>query len=180
MDDDDLLRQIRETRWIADLLVDFDFDLGRVANGPAESVHLAEGGALEMIAGDAAGGAFMLAGAVDGRRPVVYAGSEGSGGLIAAGLREALALVVGLSSIHDATTVPIDGDGGRRLRELLAETDTEIREDWPSLDADRARLREALQLGEADALLESLHTAAADDRYRPVSDRGDVYESMLG
>ena len=179
MDDDDLLRRIRETRWIADLLVDFDFDLDRAANGPVEPVHLPDGGALEMIAGDAAGGAFLLAEPVEGRRPVVYAGSEGSGGLIAAGLREALALVVGLSSIHDATTVRMDGDEGQQLRELLAQADAEIRDDWPNLDADRARLREALDLPEADDLLEPLHTAAANDKYRPVSDRGDTYDSML-
>jgi hypothetical protein len=180
MDDDDLLGRIRQTAWIAELLAEFDFAIDRVANGPVEAVHLPGGGALEMIAGDAAGGAFLLADPVDGRRPVVYAGSEGEGGMIAEGLREALALVVGLPSIHDATAFRMDGDGAARLRESLARADDEIREDWPGLDADRARLREALDLPEAGGLLESLHAAAADDRYRPVSDRGDTYESMLG
>lgn len=89
-----LLEQIRNTPWIADLLAQFDFDLERVINGPCEPVRLPDGGALEMIAGDAGGGAFLLADPVDGDRPVVYAGSEGEGGLIAPGLREALALVV--------------------------------------------------------------------------------------
>jgi hypothetical protein len=141
-------------------------------------VHLASGERLEMIAGDAAGGAFMLAGTGE-QRPVVYVGSEGEGGLIAKGLREALALVVGLSSLHDATAVRLNDDGGARLRASLADADDEIRQDWPELDADRARLREALDLPLADGLLDALHVAAADGEYRPVSDRGDRYESML-
>ena len=172
-----LLDQIRNTPWIAELLTEFDFDLARTAYGPVEPVHLDSGEPMEMVAGDAAGGAFMLVGTSD-PRPVVYLDSEGSGGLIAASLRDALALVVGLSSIHDATARPYEGDGDE-LRTWLAEADDEIREERPELDADRQRLREALDLPAADGLLESLHRAAADERYRPVSDAGDRYESLL-
>jgi hypothetical protein len=179
MRDEDLVAAIRNTTWIADLLTEFDFDLRRVANGPAESVHLASGEPLEMIAGDASGGAFMVVGRPGADRPVMYVGSEGEGGLIANNLRDALALVVGLSSLHDATALPVD-DGGTRLRAWLARTDAEVRENWPNLDADRSRLRDALGLPSADGLLGALHIAAADDNYRPISDRGDVYESMVG
>lgn len=178
MDDRELLRLIRSEAWISELLVWFDFDLDRAANGPAEVVHLPGGEPLEMVAGDASGGAFLLVGSPDRDRPVVYAGSEGEGGLIAPDLRTALALVVGLSSIHDATSMPL-GDGVR-LREWLRHVDDEIRDDRPGLDGNRARLREALGLPEADGLLEMLHAAAADERYRPVSEHGDVYDSMLG
>jgi hypothetical protein len=177
--DEELLRQIRETPWIKDLLVQFDFDIARVANGPVEPVHLANGEALEMIAGDAAGGAFMLAGTAGDERPVVYVGSEGEGGLIARGLREALALVVGLPNIHDAVAWPISDDGGAKVRAHLTEADRYLREFRPELDADRTSLREALDLPEADVLLEALHAAAADEDYRPVSEEGDRYESML-
>lgn len=180
MHDDELLATIAGTPWIARLLGDFDFSVERVANGPTEAVSLPDGTALDMVAGDAAGGAYLLAGAADGAdRAVVYAGSEGEGGLIAASLRDALALVVGLPSIHDALTVPFGTDGGAGLRAHLAAADAEIREDWPALDDDRARLRAALDLPAADGLLEALHAAAADERYRPVSDAGDRYESML-
>ncbi|GAA1643081.1 hypothetical protein ACFQY4_31110 [Catellatospora bangladeshensis] len=178
MSDEELLRAIREDAGIAEMLVRFDFDLERAVNGPAEVVALRDGGALEMIAGDASGGAFLLAGPPAASRPVVYAGSEGEGGLIAPDLRTALALVVGLSSLHDATSMPL-GDGAA-LREWLAFADSEIREDWPELDDDRARLRAALNLPSAEELLPVLHASAADDRYRPVSEAGDVYESMLG
>ncbi|WP_155371726.1 hypothetical protein [Catellatospora vulcania] len=176
MRDQDLLRQIQDEAWIAELLVRFDFDLRRVENGPVEGVRLPDGGALEMIAGDASGGAFLLAGPPADNRPVVYAGSEGEGGLIAADLRTALALVVGLSSLHDATSRPL-GDGAA-LRDWLAFADDEIREDWPELDDDRARLRAALDLPEAGGLLAGLHAAAADERYLPVSEHGNVYEPL--
>ncbi|MGW0436549.1 hypothetical protein ACWDV4_28875 [Micromonospora sp. NPDC003197] len=73
-----LLDQIRATPWIAALLVRFDFDVSRGAYGPVEPVHLSGGESLEMIAGDASGGAFMLVGS-GSQRPVVYVGSEGEG-----------------------------------------------------------------------------------------------------
>lgn len=111
---------------------------------------------------------------------MVYVGSEGEGGLIATSLREALGLVVGLSSLHDAPAKPFGDDGGGWLRAWLAEADDEIREDWPELDAERQRLREALDLPTVDGLLEMLHRAAADENYRPINDAGDRYRSMLG
>jgi hypothetical protein len=174
----EILELINANKRIADLLVRFDFDIARVVDGPCEQVHLASGEPLEMVAGDASGGAFMLVGSGE-ERAIVYVGSEGEGGLIAKDLRDALALVVGLSNIHDATSFPYGDDGGERLRAWLVQTDEEIREDWPELDRERARIREVLMLPEAESLLESLHLAQADERYRPISDAGDEYESML-
>jgi hypothetical protein len=179
MTDDELLLRIRTTPWISSLLDWFGFDVTRVGDGPIEPVHLASGAPLEMIAGDGDGGAFMLVGAVGDRRPVVYVGAEGEGGLIARGLREALAIVVGLPNIHDVLNTRMDEDGGARLRAALASEDDHIREVRPELDADRARLREALDLPLADDLLEELHAAAADDAYRPINNEGNRYESML-
>jgi hypothetical protein len=171
-----LLDLVRRTGWIADMLREFDFDVDRVTNGPL--VHLADREPLETIATDAAQGAFMLVGSTS-PRPVLYVGSEFAGGLIATSLRDALALVVGLPSLHDATAREFGDDGGMALRAWLAECDAEAREDWPNLDADRSRLREALGLPSADGLLEALHTAAADERFRPISVDGTRYNSML-
>lgn len=172
---DELLRKIRETPGIEDMLGMFDFDLYRVEYGPVEETQLPCGAPMQMIAGDAAGGAFMLVLHEDGRRPVVYLSSEGQGGLIATSLTDALALVVGLSSIHDACARPY----GDELRNWLAECDAEIRADWPELDEQRALVRRALDLPNAAGLLESLHICAADESYRPVNEEGDSYESML-
>ena len=131
-----------------------------------------------MIAGDAGGGAFLLAPSTGDSWPLVYAGSEGSGGLIADNLRDGLALVVGLSSIQDAMSRPYHPDHGATLRAWLAKADEEIRQYWPGLDDARARLREALELPPADGLLAALQEAAADVRFLPVSEHGS-YESLL-
>jgi len=172
----DLLAQIRATPWLADLLTThFDFDLTQTK--PIEQVHLASGEPLTPIAGDAAGGTYLLtpSGAV------VYAGSEGEGGLVALNLRDALALRVGLPSLHDALAGPLGDD----LRVWLAEADEEICEDdvlcgpgWMGLDEARARARHALGLPPTDGLLAGLHAAAADDAYRPIGEYGP-YRSML-
>lgn len=151
MFDAELFDRIRNDPWITERLMSIcDFELWRVEYGPVEPVHLAGGEPLEMIAGDASGGAFMLVGSGD-ERPVVYVGSEGTGGLVGTSLREALAL-------------------------LVAEVDEELREYEPTLDADRQRLREALDLPPVEGSLEKLHRLAADEAYRPISDAGDRYE----
>jgi hypothetical protein len=173
----DLLAQLRATPWLADLLAEqFDFDLTR--DDPIEPVHLANGESLTPIAGDGAGGTFLLtpSGAV------VYAGSEGEGGLIAVNLRDALALIVGLPNLHDALALPL----GDELGPWLQEADDEIRRDDAtrgpgrlSLDEARAQACQALGLPPADSdRLAALHAAAADDVYRPISEHGP-YASML-
>lgn len=163
-----LLEQIRQTPRLAEqLAVHFDFDVTRL--DPIEDVWLADGARLTPIAGDSAGGTFLLtpSGAV------VYAGSEGEGGLIAHTLRDALGLVVGLPSLHDALSRPL-GDG---LRAWLASCDDEIREEFPELDAMRAEVREALGLPPVDTLVAALHTFAADVSFRPIGEHGP-YDSM--
>jgi hypothetical protein len=177
--DQELLDMIHGTPWIADLLTLFDFEIARAADGPIEPVTLPGGEQLETIAGDGSGGSFLLVGAATAR-PVLYVGSEGEGGLVATNLRDALALVVGVSSLHDATTFPVDEDGGWLLRDFLVRTDDEIREDWPELDDDRDRLRETLDLPPVDvALLRSLQSAAADIAYRPINEQGNRFRPML-
>jgi hypothetical protein len=65
-------------------------------------------------------------------------------------------------------------------RAFLARADDEIREDWPDLDDDRNRLRQALALAPVDdALLQSLHNAAANVDYRPINEQGDRFRPML-
>lgn len=171
MNDADRLARIRDTPWISELLARlFDFDIARSVAGPLHDVQLPGGEPLEMIAGDAGGGAFLRT----DTGAVVYAGSEGEGGLVAYTLRDAMALIVGLPSLHDALAKPLDEE----LLTWILEADLFIRDDWPELDEQRARLREALDLPRAEQLLEQLHEAAADEAYRPHSVYGP-YEPML-
>ncbi|WP_117208231.1 hypothetical protein [Allorhizocola rhizosphaerae] len=176
--DTEILELIHNTPWIAHSLAQFDFETARVENGPPEPVRLASGEPMEMVAGDAAGGAFMLVGKAD-PWPVVYVGSEGEGGLIAHSLRDALALVVGLSSIHDAMCFPAGEAGGARLREWLERADAELRADWSEIDDERARLRAALGLPEPWGLLEGMQAAQSDEAYRPINEEDEPFESML-
>ncbi|WP_405827089.1 MULTISPECIES: hypothetical protein [unclassified Streptomyces] len=92
---DHLLDLIRNTPEI-DLLLrtSFGFDIGRKYHG--EGLRLASGAPLEPIAGESAGGAYFLCAEEDGRRPVVFASSEGEGGLIADDLADALEIIIGL------------------------------------------------------------------------------------
>ncbi|WP_433652069.1 hypothetical protein ACQP2C_06250 [Micromonospora zamorensis] len=177
--DHELLDIIHGTPWIADLLTLFDFEVARAADGPIEPVTLPGGEPLATIASDGSGGSFLLVGA-GAVRSVLYVGSEGEGGLVATNLRDALTLIVGVSSLHDATAFPVDEDDRRILGDFLARASDEIRREWPELDDDRSRLREALRLPPVDdALLRSLHAAAADIRYRPTNERGDRFRPML-
>ena len=173
---DSLLDTIANTPWLNAALTDFDFEIERCANGPTEPVHLADGRALTMFAGDASGGAFLFAGEGGEERPVVYAGSEGTGGLIAIGVREALAMVVHLPSLHDALAAPLDD--GPRLRKHLEQAEREIHEYRPDVDELRARVVAALDLPAAAGLLERLHAAAGDDGYVVISDEGNRYDSL--
>ena len=164
---------------VADALAYFDFERTNLAYGPVEDFRLPGELPWEQVGHDATGGAFVLVGETgNGDRPVVYAGSEGEGGLIAPDLRTALALVVGLPSLHDALSLPW-GEDGAAVWARMAECDAEIVEDRPSLFADRARLQAALDLPPVDGgLLHGLHLAMTDERYRPIGPGGYGYQSM--
>lgn len=171
MQDDELLELLRGRSWIPEALAGLGFDASTAgAPGP---LRLPDG-PLEPVAGDGDGGGFLLAEPVGRFRPVVYAGPDGAGGLVASGVREALALVVGLPGLREALAVPIGPDGGGALRARLTEADDALRAARPELAELRDRLRAELQLPAADDLLPALHAAAADEGYRPVG-----YRSLL-
>jgi hypothetical protein len=174
MQDDELLELLRGRSWIPEALAGLGFDAS--AAGAPGPLRLPDG-PLEPVAGDGAGGGFLLAVPVGHFRPVVHAGPDGAGGLVASGVREALALVVGLPGLpglREALAVPIGADGGAALRARLTEADDALRAARPELAELRARLRAELELPAADDLLPALHAAAADEGYRPVG-----YRSLL-
>ncbi|MEU5894356.1 hypothetical protein ABZ835_47410 [Streptomyces sp. NPDC047461] len=85
----------------------FGFDIHRKHYG--EGFRLASGAPLEVIAGESAGGAYFLCAEQNGRRPVVFASSEGQGGLLADDLAEALEIIIGLEW-RDCLTFSGGGD----------------------------------------------------------------------
>ena len=105
---DRLLAMIRNSPEIDRLLrSSFGFDIHRGRYG--EGLRLASGTPLEVIAGESAGGAYFLGAERNARRPVVFASSEGEGGLIAEDLAEALEIIIGLEW-HDCLTFSGGGD----------------------------------------------------------------------
>ncbi|MET8299190.1 hypothetical protein ABZW02_35010, partial [Streptomyces sp. NPDC005180] len=89
------LRADREAALLADFPFAFDTLIDTITH--VEPVRLASGAPLEPIAKDHGGGTYFLCGEGDGEdRPVLFADSEGSAGVIGTDLREALLLLIGL------------------------------------------------------------------------------------
>ncbi|MFJ8827768.1 hypothetical protein ACIREE_39285 [Streptomyces sp. NPDC102467] len=105
---DHLLDLIQTTAEI-DLLLrsSFGFDIHRKHYG--EDFRLASRAPLEVIAGESAGGTYFLCAEQNGRRPVVFASSEGEGGLLADDLADALEIIIGLEW-RDCLTFSGGGD----------------------------------------------------------------------
>lgn len=151
---DHALRLLRQSRSAAELAAfPFDFDLDRADHG--EEVRLASGGELTPVAGDGTGGTFFVC--ADGS--VLYAGSEGSAGIIGSSADEALEIVIGLPGWHDYLDLS-PADGTEKILARIAETEQEMREDF-GIDAERAELRGALGLPERSPveLIGLLHKA---------------------
>jgi hypothetical protein len=160
-EDDQMLDLIRANTRAADLLAgyfEFDMDLGE----PVEELRLASGGELEPIAGEGAGGCYFLS-RTGNFRPVLFASSEGEGGRIAASLREALQLIIGMPYWRDCLKFAAGGSlGEMRLAATHLEHDL-LEKDDPEVARTRDELREVLGLPEtsADDLLTKLHRAAS-------------------
>ncbi len=133
----------------------------------------------EVVAGDDTGGSYLLIGP-DDPHPVVYIGSEGEAGLIAFGLRDALAVLVGLPGLHNSTVVSVFEDRPRLLA-WLAECQEKRREYIPDLVGQQERLRSALGLPDAHELLPAFHTAVLNWRYLPIFvPENTYYRPLLG
>ncbi|MFI6222941.1 hypothetical protein ACIBEH_20475 [Nocardia salmonicida] len=83
-----------------------DFDLHR--SDHAEDVHLASGALLKGFAGDGAGGTYFFCGEGGEERPIMYADSEGSAGLVAIGVSELLKLLLVVPWWRDCPSLTLD------------------------------------------------------------------------
>lgn len=178
---DRLLDLIRTTPEI-DLLLrsSFGFDIHRTHYG--EGLGLASGAPLEVIAGESAGGAYFLAVEQDGRRPVVYASSEGEGGLLAEDLADALEIIIGLQW-HDCLT--FSGGGDLEVMQASAQRLERTRDKYnPDIDIEAARVAEALSLRIVPAadLVVRLHAAASktEPDYIVTDEDGQAFDPLFG
>jgi len=179
---DHLLALIRDTPGIADLLHS-SFEFGVFRNEHGEAVRVSSGAALEAIAGDLAGGTFFLCHDEDGHRPVVFASSEGQGGLIADDLKAALEIITGLAVWQDCLKF---SDGGRsEVMEATASLlEGDLIRDEPKIAEHRARIAAALSLRQVSVteLVSRLQSAVArtEPGHVVVTESGDEYESLFG
>lgn len=140
---DHLLDLIRNTPEI-DLLLrsSFGFDIHRKHYG--EGLRLASGAPLEVIAGESAGGAYLLCAEQNGRRPVVFASSEGEGGLLAGDLTDALEIIIGLEW-HDCLS--FSGGGDVEVMQISAQHLERSRNKYnPEIDNEATQVAAALSL----------------------------------
>ncbi|MEU4198990.1 hypothetical protein [Streptomyces sp. NPDC045470] len=175
-----LLDRIERTPDVRELLrSSFAFDTGR-RNG--DGLRLASGAPLEPIAGEFAGGTYFLCPETDGRRPVVYASSEGQGGLIADDLADALEIIVGLDW---RDCLGFSGGGDAAVMQVSAQhLERQLARDAPEIAEDRARVAEALSLRVVPVtdLVVRLHEAASRTvpEYVVTTEGGGEYGPLFG
>ncbi|MCF3133665.1 hypothetical protein [Streptomyces olivochromogenes] len=178
---DHLLDLIQNTPDVYDLLrASFEFDLERKQCG--EGLRLASGAPLEVIAGDFAGGAYFLCSETGGRRPVVFANSEGEGGLIADDLADALEIIIGLGW---QDCLRFSGGGDVEVMQASAQhLEGHLARDNPEIAEERARLAAALSLRILPVADLVIRLQAAASRTQPdyvvTTEDGEAYDPLFG
>ncbi|SCF81528.1 hypothetical protein GA0115254_117913 [Streptomyces sp. Ncost-T10-10d] len=178
---DHLLDLIQSTPEI-DLLLrsSFGFDIHRKHNG--DGLRLASGAPLEVIAGEFAGGAYFLCAEQNGRRPVVFASSEGEGGLLADDLADEFEIIIGLEW-RDCLSFSAGGDV--EIMQISAQHLARSRDKHnPDIDSEAAQVAAALSLRMppvADLVIR-LHAAASktEPDYVVTDDEGQAFDPPFG
>ncbi|MFF0561673.1 hypothetical protein [Streptomyces sp. NPDC004266] len=182
MTSSDVLLDLIQTTPEIDLLLrsSFGFDIHRKHNG--DGLKLASGAPLEAIAGESAGGAYFLLPERNGRRPVVFASSEGDGGLLADDLTDALEIIIGLEW-RDCLT--FSGGGDVEVMQISAQHLARSRDKYnPNIDSEAAQVAAALSLRMppvADLVIR-LHAAASktEPDYVVTDDEGQEFDPPFG
>ncbi|MGY0021291.1 hypothetical protein ACVHNB_20275 [Streptomyces sp. YJ-C3] len=144
MTSSDRLLDLIQTTPEIDLLLrsSFGFDIHRKHYG--DGFRLASGAPLEVIAGESAGGAYFLSGEHNGRRPVVFASSEGEGGLLAEDLADALEIIIGLEWRN---CLSFSGGGDVEIMQITAQHLERSRDKHnPDIDSEAVQVAAALSL----------------------------------
>ncbi|MFE5106363.1 hypothetical protein [Streptomyces sp. NPDC056663] len=177
---DRLLDLIQNTPDIHELLRStFSFDIGRKQCG--DGLKLASGAPLEAIAGEFAGGAYFLCAEEDGRRPVVFASSDGAGGLIADDLAGALEIIIGLEW---RDCLKFSGGGDVEVMQVSAQhLERYLARDNPEIAEERARVAAVLSLRVvpvADLVIRLQEAASRTEPEYVVAEEGQAYDPPFG
>ncbi|MEU6324888.1 hypothetical protein [Streptomyces sp. NPDC047009] len=178
---DQLLHLIQNTPDVQELLrASFGFDIERKQCG--DGLRLASGAPLEAIAGDFSGGAYFLCTEEGGRRPVVFANSEGEGGLIADDLAGALEVIIGLEW---QDCLRFSGSGDVKVMQATAQhLERHLAKDNPEIAEKRERVAAALALSVLPVtdLVIRLQRAAAktEPGFVVMTEDGELYDPPFG
>ncbi|MET9694154.1 hypothetical protein ABZY81_37975 [Streptomyces sp. NPDC006514] len=182
MTSSDHLLDLIQTAPEIDLLLrsSFGFDIHRRHDG--DGFRLASGAQLEVIAGESAGGAYFLCAEQNGRRPVVFASSEGEGGLLADDLADALEIIIGLEW---RDCLSFSGGGDVEVMQISAQHLERSRDKHnPDIDNEAAQVAAALSLRVvpiADLVIR-LHAAASktEPDYVVTDEDGQMFDPPFG
>ena len=140
------------------------------------------GRSLELVGRAGSGAVIVLCEPEpDGRRPVLYVGSEGESGRIGCSLDETMQMMISVPQWKDC--LHFSGDGQlEQMHRAQHALEGELQQRWPKIDAIRVELLEAFGLNWPEAPLEKLHDAimSAGTQYTMVSDDGEEYGSLFG
>ncbi|KQV14862.1 MULTISPECIES: hypothetical protein [unclassified Kitasatospora] len=182
MTSSDRLLDLIQTTPEIDLLLrsSFGFDIHRKHYG--DGFRLASGAQLEVIAGESAGGAYFLCGEQNGRRPVVFASSEGEGGLLAEDLADALEIIIGLEW---RDCLSFSGGGDVEVMQISAQHLERSRDkNNPDIDSEAAQVAAALSLRIVPVtdLVIRLQAAASktEPDYVVTDDDGQAFDPPFG
>ncbi|MFG2563518.1 DDE-type integrase/transposase/recombinase, partial [Streptomyces sp. NPDC048496] len=155
-------------------------DIGRKQYG--DGLRLASGAPLEPIAGEGAGGAYFLCAEEDGRRPVVFASSEGEGGLLANDLADALEIIIGLAWQECLT---FSGGGDVEVMQISAQHLERSRDKYnPDIDKEAAHVATALSLCIVPVTDLVIRPQAAASKTEPdyvvTTDDGQAFDPLFG
>ncbi|MEU8082873.1 hypothetical protein AB0B57_04450 [Micromonospora sp. NPDC049101] len=150
LDDISLLRRIAAAPSVSGLLRELvEFDVEDVVSVDASTARLSSSVSLRVIACDSTGGRFFLVGTEASSRPVLYADSEGSAGLIGPSLAITLATIVALPNWRDLLKFSGGGDL-HQMRRAQARLQEGMRQWHPDLDQLQSLLVGELELDVLD------------------------------
>ncbi|GAB3190054.1 hypothetical protein GCM10027259_61630 [Micromonospora palomenae] len=184
LDDISLLRRIAAAPSVSGVLRELvEFDVEDVASVDGSTARLSSSVSLCVIACDGTAGRFFLVGTEAPSRPVLYADSEGSAGLIGSSLAITLATMVALPNWHDLLGFSGGGDLDQ-MRRAQAWLEEGMRRSHPDLDQLQALLVGELELDVLDdpvlTLWQSVRATDPTETFIDDGDGGLPWGSLFG